>query len=643
MLPVFSPEGGLPLIAARAASVAALLSVFGALVFRTVIAPPVLDGIPPALAVAIERRLLRATQLGIAVCLLALLTWLVLQGADMGGAGTIAQAVAIVPVLVRSTAFGHLMVGQFAVTLAAGVVLGRRPGRLRRVPALGLAALAVALQAGHSHAASMYAGPSLLLASDIVHLLSAGAWLGGLLPLLLLVRLAPPQAAHAAAHRFSPLGKLCVLALAASAAFQGWVLVASIPGLVGTAYGWMVLVKLVLFGLLLAFAVANQYRFAPALLKQRAAAAKQSLVRSIAAETGCGLAIIVAAAVLSSLPPAMHTQPLWPFPDRFTLDAVQGHPALRNEVLGALLALAGAALLLAVALLWRGLAPWIRWPAVAIAAALAWYATPHLDLLFVPAYPTSYDHSPTGFATTAIMQGAALFPKNCAMCHGTEGRGDGPAAKELRVPPADLTSAHLWKDSDGTLFWWLSHGIEAPQGGLAMPGFATILSDEERWDVIDYIRAHNAGLRFRSAGAWVPPIRAPGLQAECAGGHILPLAGFSGRFVRLVIGDGSPVAGVNAATVLATTDPAVRPAGELCIARDETLPRAYAIVAGTDLPELRGAEFLIDANGWLRAMQPAGTVPSWNEAQALSAEIRRLEAHPITASDHAPMQMRMEP
>jgi putative copper export protein len=70
-------------------------------------------------------------------------------------------------------------------------------------------------------------GPSLLLYSEGLHLLAGGAWLGGLLPLLILVRDAPPKPAAEALRRFSKLATLCVLAIAGTACFQGWVLVAA--------------------------------------------------------------------------------------------------------------------------------------------------------------------------------------------------------------------------------------------------------------------------------------------------------------------------------------------------------------------------------------------------------------------------------
>ena len=41
------------------------------------------------------------------------------------------------------------------------------------------------------------------------------------------------------------------------------------------------------------------------------------------------------------------------------------------------------------------------------------------------------------------------------------------AAKSLAMPPADLTAEHLFTHSDGELFWWLTHGMEGPDGKLA--------------------------------------------------------------------------------------------------------------------------------------------------------------------------------
>ncbi len=615
--------GGWPILLARGLSAAALLSLLGTQAFRALVLPKARPAMTAAELGRVARWLGWLAAGSLVLCSVAELGWLLLQSADMAGASSLPGAMAALPTVLEQTAFGRLFAVQEAALLVTALALPRG-GRW-----LGLvcATATCALQAGHSHAASMHGGPSLLLAVDIVHLLAAGVWLGGLVPLALTVATSPARAGALAARWFSPMGKVCVAAIAASAAYQGWELVGSVPGLVGTGYGWVALGKLALFGVLFGFAWLNRYHFAPALLAAEPARPKRVLRRSLAWQSGAGVAVVAIAALLSSMPPAMHEQAVWPFPGRFTLDTVNEDPALRNEVMLALLALAGAGLLAGLAI--RVRRRW-RWALLTPAVLTGCFAVPHLDLLFVPAYPTSFFHSPTHFAADSIVQGAALYPANCAACHGASGRGDGPAANGLPVPPADLT-AHLWMHSDGELFWWLTHGIDAPEGGLAMPGFAAALSNDQRWALIDYIRANDAGAAFRSAGAWPMPLQAPTLQAVCDGGRTVGLADLRGGFVRVVIGSAHPAAVGGITTVLATTDPAAKPSAGLCVASDETIPVGYALVSGVTRAELAGTQYLIDGDGWLRAVQRPGAV-GWDDPQTLQANIRQLQAHPVAPS-----------
>ncbi len=634
-MPEFDLSGGAALALCRAATVAALLSVFGALTFGCLVAPRAIAGLPqPALA-DLDRRWLRLIQLSLACGLAALLAWLALQAADMASADDLAATLAAIPIVAGRTSFGHVVLLQLATLLATALVLGRAPAIGRRRAALLAATPLLMLQSGHSHAASMQAGLSLLLAADALHLLAAGAWLGGLLPLLIVVRHAPAREAALAARWFSPVGKLCIVALVVTSAYQGWALSGGLAAVVGTAYGWMLLIKLALLGVLFGFACVNRYRLAPALLGAAPVPARQALSRSVAAQTGVGLAVILAAALLSSLPPGMHSQPIWPFAERFSLDTVSEDPDFAREALAAVLALTASVVLIAVALLLRG--SWRRWPRPAAAAAsvaIAWVAVPHLDLLFVPAYPTSFFHSPTEFAAASIAEGAALFPTHCAACHGAEGRGDGPAAGGLPVPPANLTAEHLWMHSDGELYWWLAHGIPAPDGGPAMPGFADTLSDDQRWALIDYVRAHNAGLVVRQAGDWTPALQAPELQADCVDGP-RSLADLRGGFVRVLIGAAAaaPLSGVT--TILAAA--AATPTAGLCVARDPSVGAAYAVVTGRSPNDPPPTQILIDAHGWLRAAEPVDAVTT----PQFTAELHRFATHPVSTA--APKMMDMAP
>lgn len=82
----------------------------------------------------------------------------------------------------------------------------------------------------------------------------------------------------------------------------------------------------------------------------------------------------------------------------------------------------------------------------------------------------------------SLASGKAVFAKECLQCHGASGKGDGPAAKDLKVKPKNLGDEAVGKQSDGALFWKLTEG-RAP-----MPSYDKTLSETERWQVIRYVR-----------------------------------------------------------------------------------------------------------------------------------------------------------
>jgi mono/diheme cytochrome c family protein len=70
------------------------------------------------------------------------------------------------------------------------------------------------------------------------------------------------------------------------------------------------------------------------------------------------------------------------------------------------------------------------------------------------------------------------------VCHGAQGHGDGPAARGLRPAPADLT-VHVPLHTEGELWWWITNGI----AGTPMPAWKAVLTDEERWHLVNYLEA----------------------------------------------------------------------------------------------------------------------------------------------------------
>jgi len=627
----FGLEGGLALALARGAAVAALLSAFGTLVFQALVLPKVLARAPDAAgSTGPLDRLARGSLIAAAALLPA---WGLLQTADLANAcGNVSRTLAAVPDVLEGTQFGHLLLVQLLAALLGAWAVPRRTKL-----ALGAAAAALLLQAGHGHAWSMGDGPGLLLLAGLLHLLAAGAWLGGLWPLLVVVRASPPRAGALAARWFSPLGKACVVGIVLSSAMQFWALVGGLPGLVGTSYGWVALAKLGLFGILFAFAAANRYRLAPALLRDTPDAARRRLVAAIAVQTGFGVAAVLAAGVLSNLPPSVHEQPAWPFPLRPSL-AVMTDPDLADEVRTGALMLAGAGVL-PMALAWRpmrrsALATATATAAVLGAVALAWRAAPHLQLLLVEAYPTSYYASPAGFAAASIAQGAALYPDHCARCHGAEGRGDGPDAAALAMPPANLTAAHLWEHSDGEMFWWLLHGIEAPDGTLAMAGTAGVLSDDQRWALIDVIRARNAGLALREAGHWPQPVQLPGFSLSCPGQLSFTTDDLRGRVLYVVAEAADrplPTMPDGVVPIVLTQDNADNHPG-ICSAADPAAWGALAVVTGQPPDTLAGTRLLVDGSSWMRSVKSETGAAAWDRPGALAAAAGAILAAPVTVS-----------
>jgi len=79
--------------------------------------------------------------------------------------------------------------------------------------------------------------------------------------------------------------------------------------------------------------------------------------------------------------------------------------------------------------------------------------------------------------------GMATFRQRCAKCHGDAGDGKGEKAGDLSVAPTDFTNASEMKGvTDGDLFWKISVGHRP------MPSYKSKLSEEERWQLVDYIR-----------------------------------------------------------------------------------------------------------------------------------------------------------
>jgi putative copper export protein/mono/diheme cytochrome c family protein len=506
------------LSAARFLHYTAAILLTGVFAFECLIAGPALRlaRAPPVNRVGLRWRLDGLAWASLVLAVLSGAAWLIAVAVGMSGKPLgVALSQGAEWVVLTRTRFGEDWQLRLVLAVLLGFCLLTRRWSSGAIgwTALLLAAgmLASLAWAGHGASTPGLAG-DLHLAADFLHLLAAGLWLGTLPPLILFLaaerRTGGPNWAAVAAtatRRYSTMAITSVVALLAGGLVNTWFLAGTVPALVGTEYGRLLLAKIGLFVVMLMVAAVNLLRLTPRLARggvpdivRRTVARLQS---NAGIETVLGLGVVAIVSVLGTLPPGLHAEPQWPLPFRLDITAL----TVGARIIAALLVLmvcgcAIAAVVTAAAGRYRQAASFAL--ALALCLIVAWFP---LRPAIEPAYPTSFYAAAQPYDASSVTRGAGLYADNCAGCHGATGRGDGPAAASLPIHPADLTQPHLFEHSPGDLFWWVSHGMD--EG--VMPGFADALNPNQRWDVINFIRARGAGTMATRVGPDVTTEPAP--------------------------------------------------------------------------------------------------------------------------------------
>jgi mono/diheme cytochrome c family protein/uncharacterized membrane protein len=442
-----------------------------------------------------------------------------------------------------------------------------------------------------------------------------------LLPLALLLHAARRDqdeaalaVAQVAVERFSALGVASVATILLTGLINTWFLAGSVPTLVGTDYGRLLLVKVALFFAMVAVAAVNRFVLRPRVVDGQSREALHWLERNSVLEASIGAIILAIVGMLGTMAPGLHEQPVWPFSFRIP-SGVFGETDFYVSILFGLAWIATGITVKR-----------FRWPAIGVGVII--FAVMAYRLPIVEAYPTTFYGSPTGFSAQSIATGEGLFATHCAACHGAEGRGDGPAGAALKTMPADLTADHVYEHTDGELFWWITHGI-APD----MPPFEKLLAEEAQWNIIDFIRANADATRLRALGAGTTAaFPAPDFSAQCADGSTVSLAGLRPQIVHLVIAGQSSeewlrqVADSDTAaklkTIVIASAPEIAKGLPLCVSREPSAMQAFAHYRGAEPVE--GSEFLVDPAGNLRSMWRADDAARGQEAGALVQRVRGL-------------------
>jgi len=94
--------------------------------------------------------------------------------------------------------------------------------------------------------------------------------------------------------------------------------------------------------------------------------------------------------------------------------------------------------------------------------------------------------NPVASSPDSIKAGQASFQKYCRFCHNADAKGNGPQAPKDTHPP-DLTDAKWDRgDSDGEIFMVIKEGA-GPK--FDMKGFKSKMTDQEMWNVVNYLRS----------------------------------------------------------------------------------------------------------------------------------------------------------
>jgi putative copper resistance protein D len=201
------------------------------------------------------------------------------------------------------------------IAICSGLLIAQLPiiSSRRMWPALVLALLILASSVMTNHAAARMNDRFSLILMTTLHLAAAGAWIGGLPYLRIAVSAAPDEIARSFAKRFSYIATLSVSVLAVSGVAASLKYVDSAAALYGTSYGVMLGAKACLFAALLLLGAVNNM----GIRKLASVKLAPRLKRCVEAEIVIGITVFLAAASLTSQPPAIDLKT-----DRVSLSAI---------------------------------------------------------------------------------------------------------------------------------------------------------------------------------------------------------------------------------------------------------------------------------------------------------------------------------
>ncbi|HEY1015974.1 MAG TPA: CopD family protein [Herpetosiphonaceae bacterium] len=523
----------------------------GGFPFALYAARPLRDQSDPATLATLAAAVRRQTLAGAALSFVAGALFLVSQAATAAGVSWgAALGSPLLELLGGRT--GVFIAIRIICALALGALVLRAPadpgGWVRRWQlALPISALLLLTWSLTGHGAALASGRVPAIAADWIHLAATGAWIGGFMPLLALIR---HQRANGdlpladVVRRFSRLAIGCVALLTLTGAYASLVHIGGLEVLTATTYGRALLAKLAIFGGLLLAGALQVLVFSPRLRRgaqgsPEAAGGRMGLV--VRGEIVGAALVLAAAGLMTSVAPGkdawaaqgrlgvvqtanvdgvemvLRIAPGGLGDNEFAVDVTDSRPAAAAAADSkVLLRLTMTEMEMGQVELEGKQTEPNRYTARGNVISMS--GTWNIEVIvrktgfndvrhtFPQAFtrrtdPNAVASQPTPIAPEAIARGQALFAINCTPCHGARGWGDGPAGATLRPKPADLRAPHLEDHDDAQIAEWIRTGFP----GSAMPGFGGRLSEAEIGDLVAFVRS----VRIEAVKDGTAPTRVP--------------------------------------------------------------------------------------------------------------------------------------
>jgi copper resistance protein D len=301
-------------IATRFIHFAAAMAAFGIGAFRVYAFVGDPGAVKTPAGIALDRTLARMSAVAAVLALLSAIAIIPFIAAEMAGSNEAALDPAVWRAVLGDTGFGHAWCWHlgFAVVL---VGLSLIPATRRRAQGSMIAALLLLVSLGWvGHAAVDMGGGITHVINQMTHLIGGGLWLGGLVPLGVLLRRATRPGADAyvglarvALPHFSQIGYAAVALILVTGTVNSILLVGSLHAFIATPYGRLLIVKIVLVLTMVGLALVNRFRLLPRLRTDASGLVPlRALLHSVIAEQALGIAILAVVALLGTWPPAIN-------------------------------------------------------------------------------------------------------------------------------------------------------------------------------------------------------------------------------------------------------------------------------------------------------------------------------------------------